>query len=160
MTNENTNPNAKASNCTGVTPAGFKPWMLTLLIFLAGQTCAAVWWASSINEKVKGVVALEQKFSQVANRVDTALGVLKDHGTQFQTMQQQLARLQGQDDALRADISARSADRFTSKDWDRAVKTLDERRTADLRIADLQHEKLQAQITTLEKEVEKHKHSN
>jgi hypothetical protein len=137
-------------------PPNFKPWMLTLLIFLAGQTAGAIWWAASINEKVKNVVALEQKFSQVADRVDTALGVLKDHGTEFTLLRQDMARLQGVDDSLRIEMGASAADRFKGKDWDQAKKALDERRAADIRIGELQLKGLENRILKLEADLKAH----
>ncbi len=146
---------ASDNNSDARSKDGLRPWMMSVLIFLAGQTFAAIWWASSINEKVKSVSLLEQQFQQVAVRVDTALGVLKDHGTQFNSLQQQIARLQGADDQIRADLTARAANRFNSEDWAVAQAVLDDRRQADLKIAELEREKLTARIAILEKELER-----
>ncbi len=136
--------------------ANIRPWMITLLIFLAGQTLAAVWWAASINEKVKDVSALQEQFSTVVARVDTALGVLKDHGTELADLRQQISRQQGVDDAIRTEIASASGDRFEGADWIAAKGALDERRLADLKIAELQLDAVVQRINVHEKQIELH----
>jgi hypothetical protein len=133
-----------------------RPWMITLLVFLAGQTLAAVWWAASINEKVKDVADLQQQFSTVVARVDTALSVLQNHGTELADVRKQIARQQGVDDQIRAEISTAAGDQFKGVDWIAAKRALDERREADLTIGALRLEAVVQRINTHEKQIKLH----
>jgi flagellin-like hook-associated protein FlgL len=147
------NDNSAQTPGVTVTATG-KGWYITILIFLVAQTFGAIWWAGSINERVKRITSLETQYTAIISGVNMALDALKTHGAEMGAIRMQISKLQGNDDELRKTLATNMDDRFRDQDWDAASKILADQRTADQRYWELRMSTVETQVRALANWVE------
>ena len=100
--------------------AGTNKWIRGIALVIVLQIVVAAMGFARLAEQVDNL-----NLDGLKTNTMTALQVLGDHGTELQSVRQEQARLRGANDAMRAEISQRTADRFTGRDGDRIEARLD-----------------------------------
>jgi len=91
---------------------GFRPWMLTLILFITIHGAGTVWWASGIQSKIDGLTDLKSEIQSLRVDVGTALQVVGDHGTELAAVRLESARLRTRYDTLSDRVDAGTEDRY------------------------------------------------
>jgi Tfp pilus assembly protein PilO len=94
-------------------------WIRGIALVLVIQVVLAAMGFAKLAEQVDSL-----NLKALETNIATALQVLADHGTELEGIRREDARMRGALDAIRAEISVRTSDRFTGRDADRLYKRL------------------------------------
>ena len=102
-------------------------WLMAVVLMLVANGGTAIYGFSRLDTTVSGL-----NIPSIQSNIATALAVVRDHGSEFRMVNEELARLRGAHDThqsqienLRRLVDTKTADRFYRADGDRLEAELD-----------------------------------